>query len=145
MSLGDTRLLPRWGPAYRQHEPDLGSRTERVKANPILPPAGWSGARGRTPSGGIREGLSTDAGTLADPPVVAVILVNKKAGSEAVMVGGGLVDCGAVREMEVCWPSRVGFAEEALNRREGPWLKTVVLNVVGKGAAEDRVRCGPGR
>jgi hypothetical protein len=35
MSLGDTRLLPRWGPAYRQHEPGLGSRTERVKAEPI--------------------------------------------------------------------------------------------------------------
>jgi hypothetical protein len=55
------------------------------------------------------------------------------------------VDCGAVREMEVCWPSRVVLRKKALNRREGPWLKTVVLNVVGKGAAEDRVRCGPGR
>jgi hypothetical protein len=72
-------------------------------------------------------------------------LVNMNAGSEAVMVGGGLVDCGAVREMEVCWPSRVVLRKKALNRREGPWLKTVVLNVVGKGAAKDRVRCGPGR
>ena len=25
--------------------------------------------------------------------------------------------------------------KKAPNRREGPWLKTVVLNVVGKGAA----------
>jgi hypothetical protein len=72
-------------------------------------------------------------------------LVNMNAGSEAVMVGGGLVDCGAVREMEVGWPSRVVLRKKALNHREGPWLKTVVLNVVGKGAAKDRVRCGPGR
>jgi hypothetical protein len=77
------------------------------------------------------------------PP--ATRLVNMSAGSEAVMVGGGLVDCGAVREMEVCWPSRVVLRKKALNRREGPWLKTVVLNVVGKGAAKDRVRCGPER
>jgi len=34
MSLGDTRLLPRWGPAHRQHEPGPGSRTERAKARP---------------------------------------------------------------------------------------------------------------
>jgi hypothetical protein len=34
MSLGDTRLLPRWGPAYRQHDLDLGSRLERAKARP---------------------------------------------------------------------------------------------------------------
>jgi hypothetical protein len=72
-------------------------------------------------------------------------LVNMGAGSGAVMVGGGLVDCGAVREMEVCWPSRVVVRTKALNHREGHWLKTVVLNVVGKGVAKDRVRCGPGR
>jgi len=34
MSLGDTRLLPRWGPAYRQHDSDPGSRSERTKACP---------------------------------------------------------------------------------------------------------------
>jgi hypothetical protein len=56
------------------------------------------------------------------------------AGSGAAMVGGGLVDGGAVREMEVGWPSRVGVRTQALNHREGPWLKTVVLSVVGKGA-----------
>ena len=31
-NLGDSRLLPRWCPAYRQHEPDPGSRPEHVKA-----------------------------------------------------------------------------------------------------------------
>ena len=60
MNLGDIRLLPRWCPAYRQHEPGPGSRMERVKARPILS-AGRSVARGRTPSGGIREEQSTDA------------------------------------------------------------------------------------
>jgi hypothetical protein len=34
MNLGDIRLLPRWCPAYRQHEPGPGSRAERVKAYP---------------------------------------------------------------------------------------------------------------
>jgi len=28
------------------------------------------------------------------------------------------VDCGAAREMEVCWPSRVVLRKKALNRRE---------------------------
>ena len=32
MSLGVTRLLPRWCPAYRQHESGPGSRPEHVKA-----------------------------------------------------------------------------------------------------------------
>jgi len=59
-------------------------------------------------------------------------------GSEAGVFAGGLVDCDAVREMEVCWPSRVGLRRQALNRREGPWLKTAVLNVVGKGATRSR-------
>jgi len=54
------------------------------------------------------------------------------------VIAGGLVDCDAVREMEVCWPSRVGLRRQALNRREGPWLKTAVLNVVGKGATRSR-------
>src|SRR5674536_277511 len=81
MNLGDSRLLPRWCPAYRQHEPGPGSRLEHVKARPdtgVSVPEGneWGGhARGRTPSGGIREGLSTDAGragglarSSCDPP-----------------------------------------------------------------------------
>jgi hypothetical protein len=61
MSLGDTRLLPRRRPAYRQHEPDLGSSMERVKACPDTA-AGVTVARGRTPSGRIREEQSTVAG-----------------------------------------------------------------------------------
>src|SRR5664279_5088863 len=79
-NLGDSRLLPRWCPAYRQHEPGPGSRLELVKARTDTAASasehGWCGVvRGRTPSGGIREGLSTDAGALADSPVVAVILL----------------------------------------------------------------------
>jgi hypothetical protein len=60
-SLGVTRLLPRRHPAYRQHEPDLGSFMERVKAYPETA-AGRLAARGRAPSGRIREGQSTVAG-----------------------------------------------------------------------------------
>ena len=48
---------------------------------------------------------------------------------------GGLVDCGAVREMEVVWPSGAVLRKKASNRHEGRWLKTVVLSVVGKGVA----------
>jgi hypothetical protein len=33
-NLGDSCLLPRWCPAYRQHEPGPGSRLEHVKACP---------------------------------------------------------------------------------------------------------------
>src|SRR5271170_2342966 len=44
-SLGETRLLPRWRPAYRQHEPGPGSRTEHVKARPDTA-AGKGAARG---------------------------------------------------------------------------------------------------
>jgi hypothetical protein len=36
MNLGDIRLLPRWCPAYRQHEPGPGSHVERVKARTKL-------------------------------------------------------------------------------------------------------------
>ena len=61
ISLGVTRLLPRRRPAYRQHDPDRGSSMERVKAYPDTA-AGSLAARGRTPSGGIREELSTVAG-----------------------------------------------------------------------------------
>jgi hypothetical protein len=60
-SLGVTRLLPRRHPAYRQHEPDRGASMERVKVHPDTA-AGSTVARGRTPSGGIREGQSTVAG-----------------------------------------------------------------------------------
>jgi hypothetical protein len=61
MSLGGTRLLPRRRPAYRQHEPDRGASTERVKASPDTA-AGAPAATGRAPSGRIREEQSTVAG-----------------------------------------------------------------------------------
>jgi hypothetical protein len=72
MSLGDTRVLPRWGPAYRQHDLDLGSRLERAKARPETA-TGLPGWGGRTLSGRNRKGRSTGVGALADSPVVAVI------------------------------------------------------------------------
>ena len=50
---------------------------------------------------------------------------------------------GAVREMEVCWSSRVALRGEALNHRELHWLKTVVVSVAGKGATGScQVRSG---
>jgi hypothetical protein len=62
MSLGVTRLLPRWCPAYRQHESGPGSRTEHVKARLDMAAERKCAARGRTPSGRIRKELSTVAG-----------------------------------------------------------------------------------
>jgi hypothetical protein len=40
--------------------------------------------------------------------------------------------------MEVAWPSGAALRGEASNRPQVHWLKTVVLNVVGKGAARSR-------
>jgi hypothetical protein len=92
-NLGDSRLLPRWCPAYRQHEPDPGSRLEHVKARPDTEgsaPRNERGghARGRIPSGGIREGLSTDAGragglarSSCDPPAYRSGMGSQGAGS----------------------------------------------------------------
>src|SRR5205823_13493489 len=54
-------VLPRRHPAYRQHDPDRGASMERVKASPDTA-AVPSAARGRSPSGRIREELSTVAG-----------------------------------------------------------------------------------
>ena len=61
MSLGVTRLLPRWCPAYRQHELGLGSRVEPVKACPDTA-AGVTGGERETSKRRIREELSTVAG-----------------------------------------------------------------------------------
>jgi hypothetical protein len=61
-SLEVTRSLTRRHPAYRQHEPDRGASMERVKAHPDTV-VGRPAAIGRTPSGGIREGQSTVAGS----------------------------------------------------------------------------------
>ena len=56
---------------------------------------------------------------------------------------GGSADCGAVEVMEVVWPSGVALRGEASNRPQVHWLKTVVVSVVGKGAARSRqVRVG---
>jgi hypothetical protein len=38
--------------------------------------------------------------------------------------------------MKVSWPFGVALREEASNRPPGPWLKTVVLSGVGKGALD---------
>ena len=59
------------------------------------------------------------------------------------MVDGGFAACGAVEEMEDVWPSGAALRGEASNRPQLHWLKTVVVNVVGKGAARSRqVRVG---
>ena len=59
------------------------------------------------------------------------------------MVDGGLADCGAVEVMEVVGPPESPCVGEASNRPQLHWLKTVVVNVVGKGAAGPRqVRVG---
>src|SRR5450756_1724650 len=50
-NLGDIRLLPRWCPAYRQHEPGPGSRVEHVKARPET-----AGQHSNRLSAGRREG-----------------------------------------------------------------------------------------
>src|SRR6266545_4764843 len=75
MSLGDTRLLPRWVRHIGSMSPILALVRNVRRRAPIRPPAGRPEARGRTPSGGNREERSTDAGTLADSSVVAVILL----------------------------------------------------------------------
>jgi hypothetical protein len=66
MSPGVTRLLPGRRPAYRQHDLDRGASMERVKASPDTA-AVPSVARGRPPSGGIREEPSTVAGRAGGP------------------------------------------------------------------------------
>ena len=54
------------------------------------------------------------------------------------MVDGGPAECGAVEAIEVVWPSGAALRGEASNHLQVHWLKTVVLNVVGKGAARPR-------
>ena len=87
MSLGDTRVLPRWGPAYRQHDLDLGSRLERAKAR-LETAAGvtgvvWENPERQKPRGAeYRRGR---AGGLAcsscDPPAYRSGLGSEGAGS----------------------------------------------------------------
>ena len=54
------------------------------------------------------------------------------------MIDGGPAECGAVEVMEVVWPSGAALRGEASNHPQVHWLKTVVLNVVGKVAARLR-------
>ncbi len=61
INLGVTRLLPRWCPAYRQHELGPGSRVEPVKACPDTV-ASLMGVERETSKRRIREELSTEAG-----------------------------------------------------------------------------------
>jgi hypothetical protein len=65
-------------------------------------------------------------------------VVNANAGGRTEVVDGGPAECGAVEVMEVVWPSGAALRGEASNRPQVHWLKTVVLNVVGKGAARSR-------
>jgi hypothetical protein len=65
-------------------------------------------------------------------------VVNANAGGRTEVVDGGPAECGAVGVMEVVWPSGAALRGEASNRPQVHWLKTVVLNVVGKGAARSR-------
>ena len=99
MSLGVTRLLPRRRPAYRQHEPDSGASMERVKAY-LVTVAGRPAARGRAPSGRIREGQSTVAGCAGG-------LARSSCEASAYRSGGGAKGRG-----------RSGFVD-AINRKEG--------------------------
>jgi len=58
-------------------------------------------------------------------------------------VDGGSDECGAVEVMEDVWPSGIALRGEASNRPQVHWLKTVVLNVVGKGSTRSgQVRVG---
>src|SRR5660398_92871 len=61
-NLGDIRLLPRWCPAYRQHEPSPGSRVEHVKARPET-----AGQHSNRLSAELREEFSLSA--IRTPPV----------------------------------------------------------------------------
>jgi hypothetical protein len=74
------------------------------------------------------------ASTLMSRPYGSLVrspLANTNTESEVGM-DGGLVDCSAVWEMEVVWPSGAGLRKQASNHHEGRWLKTVVLSVVEK-------------
>ena len=86
MSLGDSRLLPRWCPAYRQHEPGPGSRTERVKACPDtvrLVTGEREGSKRRNPRGAEyrRGGAGGPARSSCDPPAYRSGLGSEGAGS----------------------------------------------------------------
>ena len=87
MSLGDTRVLPRWGPAYRQHDLDLGSRLERAKAR-LETAAGVTGVVWENPERQKPRGAEyRRRGAGADRPVVAM-----KPGNAGGATGAGYPD-----------------------------------------------------
>ena len=72
MSLGDTRLLPRWCPAYRQHEPGIRLSCGTCEGVPR-----YCRRNDRRREGELQAAESARSrvplrGTLADSPVVAV-------------------------------------------------------------------------
>jgi len=93
ISLGVTRLLPRRRPAYRQHEPDLGSFMERVKAGPDTA-AGFPRREGGLQAAESARSRVPSPGTLADSLVVAGKLPRIAAGVEP---RGGVVQAGGTR------------------------------------------------
>src|SRR5258708_373565 len=72
MSLGDTRLLPRRCPAYRQHDPGSGFRMEHVKACPDTAVGLFRGREGELQAAKTARSRVPSRGALADSPVVAV-------------------------------------------------------------------------
>src|SRR5450759_3221658 len=102
----------------------------------LLRRAAERGGETKSPAVVLAEVCRGAARTRRVEAALARDLVNMNAESEAMMEGvGGLVDCGAGRVMEVVWPSGAAVRTEAPNHHEGRWLMTVVLSVVGKGAA----------
>src|SRR6266566_2754283 len=91
MSLGDTRVLPRRGPAYRQHDLDLGSRTERTKVRPeattgvfgvVRENSRWQKPRGVEYRRGRDGGLACSS---CDPPAYRSGLGSEGAGPSRLM------------------------------------------------------------
>src|SRR4029077_18106237 len=79
-SLGVTRLLPRWCPAYRQHESGPGSRTEHVKARLDTVTEQWQEGELQAAESARSRVPSRDAP--ADSPVVAVKSLRIAVGAE---------------------------------------------------------------
>ena len=124
-----------------------GCRGGEVQAAAALPPAaslascfgGTVGACARVSPAGTDAG-GTGSGVRRDKPAWRSCEHERR---RWIGVDGGSADCGAVGVMEVGWPSGVALRGEASNRPQLHWLKTVVVNVVGKGAARSRqVRVG---
>ena len=91
------------------------------------------------PAGCLEEGLEPPTTSLQ----VAHLHCEHERRRQDGLVDGGPADDGAVEAMEVVWPSGAALRGEVPNHPQLHWLKTVVVNVVGKGAARSRqVRVG---